>query len=159
MTTSSLSRLTIIAFLTCATLALAACGSAPKKHGLEILITASADVNPDLESRASPVILHVLELTAIDEFNRADYFSLTQDDAAALGVDVVNKTELILTPGSQKSLTLELDEKVTYLGLVAGYRDIDNSRWRIAEEIRPGKTERVSVSLGRDQVSIVEIKD
>jgi type VI secretion system protein VasD len=159
MTQSSPARLIIIALLACMTFGLVACGSTPKKPSLIVSISAGADVNPDLESRASPVVLHVLELTAIDEFNRADYFSLTQDDASALGVDVVNRTEIILTPGSQKSLTLELDEKIAYLGFVAGYRDIDNSRWRISQEITPGTTEHVTVSLGKDQVSVVEIKD
>ena len=47
----------------------------------------STDVNPDMESRPSPIILHILELSSIDQFNRADYFSLTRDDAASLGGD------------------------------------------------------------------------
>lgn len=159
MTRYSTARLALIAVLACSVACLAACGGAPKKHGLEIRITASADVNPDLESRASPVILQVLELTALDEFNRVDYFALTQEGTSALGTAVVNKTELILTPGSEKTLSLELDAQVTHLGFVAGYRDIDNSRWRISQAIRPGKTSRVSVSLGRDQVAVVAVKD
>lgn len=159
MTPFSPARLAIIAVLACSLLCLAACGGAPKKHGLEVRISASADVNPDLESRASPVILHVLELTATDEFNRADYFSLTQEGTPALGAAVVQSTEIILTPGAEKALNLELDEKVAYLGFVAGYRDIDNSRWRITEPVRPGKTSRVTVNLGRDQVTVVDVKD
>jgi len=138
---------------------LTSCGSAPKKHGLEIRISATSDVNPDLNARPSPIILHVLELTAIDEFNRADFFSITQNDAAALGGDVLNKTEIILTPGSSKEVTLELDQQVAYLGFVAGYRDIDSSRWRVSQEIVPGKTDWISVDLGKQQISIVEIND
>lgn len=159
MTKFSLARPALIAVLACSVLCLAACGGAPKKHALEVRITANADVNPDLESRASPVIVHVLELTATDEFNRADYFSLTQDGSSALGAALVQSTELILTPGSEKTLNLELDEKVAYLGFVAGYRDIDNSRWRITEQVRPGKTSRITVNLGKDQVTVVDVKD
>ncbi len=118
---------------------LASCGGAPKKHSLTIRISATTDVNPDLDTRPSPVILHVLELSAIDEFNRADFFALTQNDAAALGGDVLNKTEIILTPGSSKETVLELDKQAVYLGFVAGYRDIDNSRWRVSQAVVPGR--------------------
>ncbi len=138
---------------------LASCGGAPKKHSLNIRISASSDVNPDLNSRPSPVILHVLELSAIDEFNRADFFALTQNDAAALGGDVLNKTEIILTPGSSRETVLELDQQAVYLGFVAGYRDIDNSRWRVSQAVVPGKTDWVSVKIARQQIEIIEVND
>lgn len=139
---------------------LTACGSAPTKtHDLQIRVSATTDVNPDVESRPSPVILHVLELTAIDGFNSADYYSLTKDDASALGGDVLNKTEIILTPGASKEISLELNQQTAYLGFVAGYRDIDNARWRLSQEVVPGKTDWISVSLGKQQISITEVND
>lgn len=138
---------------------LASCGGAPKKHSLNIRISASSDVNPDLNSRPSPVILHVLELSSIDEFNRADYFALTQNDAAALGGDVLNKTEIILTPGSSTETVLELDQQAVYLGFVAGYRDIDNSRWRVSQAVVPGKTDWISVQITKQQIEIIEVND
>lgn len=149
----------LLVFATLALICLGSCASSPKVHGLQIRMSASADANPDLENRASPLILHILELTAIDEFNRADYFSLTKNDASALGVDVLNKTEVILTPGAQKVVDLELGETISYLGFVAGYRDIDNSLWRLTQEVRPGKTDWIAVNLGKSQISIVEVND
>lgn len=138
---------------------LASCGGAPKKHSLNIRISASSDVNPDLNARPSPIILHVLELSAIDEFNRADFFALTQNDAAALGGDVLNKTEIILTPGSARETMLELDQQAVYLGFVAGYRDIDNSRWRVSQAVVPGKTDWISVQITKQQIEIIEVND
>lgn len=138
---------------------LASCGGAPKKHSLNIRISATTDVNPDLETRPSPIILHLLELSSIDEFNRADFFALTQNDAAALGGDVLNKTEIILTPGSSKETTLELDQQAVYLGFVAGYRDIDNSRWRVSQAVDPGKTDWISVKITKQQIQIIEVND
>ena len=138
---------------------LASCGGAPKKHSLKIRISATTDVNPDLEARPSPVILHVLELSAIDEFNRADFFALTQNDAAALGGDVLNKKEIILTPGASKETILELDKQAVFLGFVAGYRDIDNARWRVSQAVVPGKTDWISVSITKQQIEIIEVND
>ena len=138
---------------------LVSCGGAPVKHSFGIRITAATDVNPDLQARPSPIILHVLELTAIDEFNRADFFALTQNDAAALGGDVLTKTELILTPGSSREIQLELNQQAAYLGLVAGYRDIDNAQWRLSQKIAPGKSDWISIEVGHKQISIVEVND
>ena len=148
-----------ITILSLLVLGLASCGSAPKKESLKIRISATTDVNPDLDSRPSPVILHLLELSAIDEFNRADFFALTQNDAAALGGDVLNKTEIILTPGSSRETILELDQLAVYLGFVAGYRDIDNSRWRVSQAVVPGKTDWISVKITKQQIEITEVND
>ena len=139
---------------------LVSCGSAPpKKHGLEIRLSATADVNPDSQMRPSPVILHVLELTSIDEFNRADYSALTTDDASALGGDVLNKTEVTLKPGDSRTMPLQLGDQIAYLGFVAAYRDIDNARWRVAQEVVPGKTDWIAVTVGKQQISIEEVND
>jgi type VI secretion system protein VasD len=141
------------------TLLLTACGGAPKKEKLEILITASSDVNPDINNRPSPVILHILELTAIDEFNKATFFELTENDAAALGGDVLNKTEIILTPGGASETVLDLNSQVGFLGFVAAYRDIDNARWRVSQEVIPGKTDFVTLNIGMQQITIAEVND
>ncbi len=150
-----------LAFLSLLVLGMAACGGAPavETHDLGIRINASSDVNPDVDSRPSPVILHVLELSSVDEFNKADFFALTKNDAAALGGDVLNKTEIILTPSAVKEMPLELNEQTAFIGFVAGYRDIDNSRWRVSQEVIPGKTDWISVTVGKQQILINEVND
>lgn len=138
---------------------LAACGAAPKERSMTMQITASSDVNPDLQSRPSPVVLHVLELSSIDEFNRASFFELTENATAVLGGDMLNKTEIILTPGGSRSSTLDLGESVAYIGLVAGYRDIDNARWRLSHQLVPGRTGSIVVHIGKQHVSITDSDD
>jgi type VI secretion system protein VasD len=128
-------------------------------HSLQIRMAAAADVNPDLDNRPSPIILHILEMSGIDQFNRADYFALTRDDAAALGGDVLNKTEVILTPGATKTTELELNVQTAYLGFVAGYRDLDHSQWRVSQPVVPGKTDWISVLLEKQKITIIEIND
>jgi type VI secretion system protein VasD len=161
MKTRNIDKPIRLAFASVLLLCLASCGGAPalETHELEIRIEATSDVNPDIDSRPSPVILHVLELSAVDEFNKADYFALTKNDAAALGGDVLNKTEIILTPTSLKQMPLKLNEKAAYIGFVAGYRDIDNSTWRVSQEVIPGKTDWISVTVGKQQISINEVND
>lgn len=154
-------RISIIAII-CIVLSaaiLVACGGAPKKRSLTVQITASSDVNPDLQSRPSPVVLHLLELSSIDEFNRASFFELTENAAAVLGGDMLSKTEIILTPGSSRESILDLGEGVAYIGLVVGYRDIDNARWRLSHELVPGNTGSIVVNIGKQHVSITDSAD
>lgn len=139
---------------------LSSCGSAPPKpERLEIRIATSTDLNPDIEGRPSPAVLHILQLTDVDEFNRADYFALTRGDAATLGGDVLSKTEIVLTPGVSTETRMELHPQAAHLGFVAGFRDIDNARWRLAQAVVPGKTDWISVSLDRLIISIIEVHD
>jgi len=148
----------ILSLLVCG---LASCGSAPKKttHDLELRISTTTDVNPDVESRPSPIVLHVLQLTDVDEFYRAEYLSLARDDASALGGDVLNKSEVVLKPGDSRETVLELNQQTAYLGFVAGYRDIEHALWRISQEIVPGKTDWISVKLSEKQILIIEVND
>lgn len=142
-------------------LALASCGGTPvtEIHTLKIKMAAAADVNPDTEGRPSPIILHILELSGIDQFNRADYFSLTRDDAVSLGGDVLNKTEVILTPGASAQTELELNIQTSYLGFVGGYRDIDHSQWRVTQEVVAGKTDWISINVEKQKITIIEVND
>ena len=139
--------------------ALTACNFMPKKQAFELRITSSADVNPDIESRPSPIVLHVLQLTDEVAFDQANYFELTRNDATALGADAISKTEVVLAPGDARELTLELSPLTAYLGFVAGYRDIDNAVWRVAQPVKPGKTDWISINLARQSITIVEVND
>ncbi|NOR19510.1 MAG: type VI secretion system lipoprotein TssJ, partial [Xanthomonadales bacterium] len=61
--TAALARLLIISILMVTTMILfSGCGGAPKREEVGLQISATADVNPDLQGRPSPIILHVLEL-------------------------------------------------------------------------------------------------
>ena|SRR5690554_3185183 len=132
---------------------LAGCASTPKPENIGIQISATSDVNPDLQGRPSPVILHVIELNSEEQFNRLDYMSLTQPSGAALGQDLLGKTRLILSPGDSKQLPLELHAQTSFIGLVAGFRDIDNAIWRTTVPVVQGKTKGVNVALAKQSIT------
>jgi type VI secretion system protein VasD len=152
-------RFTLGLILVLGLVSCAAPSAAPKQHEFEVRIAATPDVNPDLEARPSPIILHLLELSAIDEFNSLSFNQLTEKDATALGGDKLNKTEIILTPGDSKQIPLVLDKRAVYLGLVAGYRDIDNATWRVSQAVVPGKTDWISVQLDKQKITIIEVNN
>jgi len=131
---------------------LGACAGAPKRENLGLQISAAADVNPDMQGRPSPIILHVMELNSTEQFNRLDYMGLTQPSGAALGAEMLGKSQVVLQPGESKTLPLELNPMTTAIGLVAGYRDIDNAAWRKTVPITQGKTKGISITLEQTQI-------
>ena len=151
---NSVIRPIFISFLTVTLLALlsACAGGPPPREPLGIQIAATADVNPDMEGRPSPVILHVMELNSTEQFNRLDYMGLTQPSGAALGAELLGKNQVVLQPGESKSLPMELNPQTTVIGLVAGYRDIDNAAWRKTVPITQGATKGISITLEQTQI-------
>jgi type VI secretion system protein VasD len=131
---------------------LSACAGAPKRENLGLQVSATADVNPDLQGRPSPIILHVMELNSTEQFNRLDYMGLTQPSGAALGAELLGKNQVVLQPGESKNLPMELNPMTTAIGLVAGYRDIDNAAWRTVIPITQGKTKGLSITLEQTQI-------
>jgi len=146
-------RSIMISLLTIALVGLlSACAGAPKRENLGLQISATADVNPDMQGRPSPIILHVMELNSAEQFNRLDYMGLTQPSGSALGPELLGKNQVILQPGESKTLPLELNPMTTVIGLVAGYRDIDNAVWRKTIPITQGKTKGLSITLEQTQI-------
>jgi len=137
---------------------LSACAGAPKRENLGIQVSATADVNPDMQGRPSPIILHVMELNSTEQFNRLDYMGLTQPSGAALGAELLGKNQVVLQPGETKTLPLELNPLTSAIGLVAGYRDIDNAAWRKVVPITQGKTKGISITLEQTQI-VTAVKD
>jgi type VI secretion system protein VasD len=149
---------TVIGLLTFAsTILLSACAGAPpiEPAALDMQINASVDVNPDMQGRPSPIILHIMELNSTEQFNRLDYMSLTQPSGAALGPELLGKNQLVLQPGETRALPMELNPQTTVIGLVAGYRDIDNATWRTSIPVTQGTTKGISITLGQQTLTSV----
>lgn len=152
------------AILAGAVLALCACASKPPKPAeTKAVIAASADVNPDSDGRASPVVVRVYQLRGDAEFNGADFFALYDMEKETLGQSLILRDERTLFPGQQVELKLALSAEARFLAVAAAYRDIRASRWRTVVGV-PEKSllkllakRRVSVRVGKDAVSIAVI--
>jgi len=118
-------------------------------------IAAAEDLNPDHRGRASPLVVRIYELKSDLAFNNASFFALYDDDEAELGADLVGKEEIELRPGEDTVYTRKLGEDTRFVGILAGYRDIDNASWRAITEVRKGRTTEVKLDFARLKVSVV----
>jgi type VI secretion system protein VasD len=103
---------------------------------LFLSIEAAAGVNPDDSLRPSPIKVRIYELKDAASFAEADYFSLDAKDKIILAADMLAKDEFILRPGEKRSIERKSNPQTTAIGVLAGYRDLPNSSWRVVYKLK-----------------------
>ncbi|NVZ70996.1 type VI secretion system lipoprotein TssJ [Pseudomonas costantinii] len=119
---------------------------------LDVALTASEQVNPDLHGRPSPVVVHLIELRHAVAFENADFFGLYSNAEQALPKDWVSSEEVELRPGESLALKLRLDPGTRFLGVLAAYRDLPHVQWRWVVPVTPQQLTRADLVL--DQTGI-----
>lgn len=103
----------------------------PVPRVLALQVETSAQLNPDIRQRASPVVLRVYRLRSPLSFEAADFFSLVDKERATLSDDLVSREELQLRPGQSLAVPArELEPDARVIAVLAEFRDLENSRWR-----------------------------
>lgn len=112
--------------------AMSGCAGTEKSLPIPYSVTfqAAGDINVDSHHRPSPVALQIFRLKSSDAFERADFFSLQNKPAQVLGGDLVGADRLILRPGESRTVRYTGDESVREVGIVAGYRNLEKTRWK-----------------------------
>lgn len=139
----------------------AGCGSAPPKPAVaKAQITASADVNPNQDGRASPVHVRIFQLKEDGAFMGADFWALVDKEQETLAASVVQRLEFDLSPGESKEFELKISPEARVLGVMAEYADYRNAQWRVVVQA-PNKSlldlvkkDRVSFGVDKNKVSI-----
>lgn len=126
--------LVLLVWMPCINMAMAQEAKEPTK--LLLKIEAVAATNPDDSGRPSPIKVRLYELKDSNSFGEADYFGLNSADKSILGADLLSKDEFILRPGESKTIERASHNQTTALGILAGYRDLANSTWRVADGYR-----------------------
>lgn len=146
-----------LALLALAGTLLAACSSAPKPPPPTIVsasFVAAPDLNPDSSGRPSPLVVRVYELKALSAFNDADFFSLWDGDQKVLAADLNAREEMVLRPGDSNAMTRNTKAETRFIGVVAGYRDLERAAWRASVAVVPNQTQTITVRFNDRAVSI-----
>ncbi|MDI2592794.1 type VI secretion system lipoprotein TssJ [Pseudomonas sp. N3-W] len=119
---------------------------------VNLKLTASDQLNPDLNGRPSPIVVRLFELKHPVAFENADFFSLYERAKESLAPDMVASEELELRPGETVELKLSVEEGSRYIGVLAAYRDLPESKWRYTVQVTP--VEVTDADLTLDQSGI-----
>ncbi|MFO1434485.1 MAG: type VI secretion system lipoprotein TssJ [Candidatus Competibacteraceae bacterium] len=112
-------------------------------------VAASADLNPNLLNQPSPLQLRIYELKTPGVFDRADFFTLYEQEKTVLGADLLAQEQKLIKPGAVQRLQRTLQAETRYLGFLAAYRDIDRAQWRTIIAVPPNQTTTIKVNLQR----------
>jgi type VI secretion system protein VasD len=147
-------RESLVQALACAPLT--GCGGSkpPPPPTLELMATASADLNPGADKTPQPVAVHLYQLAATQKFSKADVFALTEHEQATLGADDLGSTDFVIKPSEKLLIKQDLKAGTQAVGALALFYDIDNAEWRASAPVAangPSKlelrVEKLSVSL------------
>ncbi|BCQ61105.1 type VI secretion system protein VasD [Pseudomonas sp. NFPP10] len=119
---------------------------------LDLTLSASDQLNPDLNGRPSPIVVRLMELKHPVAFENADFFSLYERAKESLAPDLVASEELELRPGESVELKLSVDSQSRYVGVLAAYRDLPETRWRYVIPVTAMQVTRSELIL--DQAGI-----
>jgi type VI secretion system protein VasD len=108
-------------------------------------IVASAQVNPSVSRRPSPLLVRVYELKSVAAFNAADFMALYQGDQAALGADLLAREEIMLQPGESRPLQRTLAPETRFIGVVAAYRNLERAVWRASVAVKPAAKQTLTI--------------
>lgn len=122
--------------LTCFTPILVGCSALnklkpSKPEYINFEIFAATTLNPNLQNIPSPMRIDIYELKEIGEFNAVTYKEL-MDNEKVLGEKLVNHTQYIIHPDSIKYIPFQVDNTAKYLGVAAGYLNINNTNWKVS---------------------------
>ena len=106
-----------------------------KKVDFTYVISASDNINPDINGTPSSVVVRVFQLSNKINFENASYEQLFADSGNSLGTEFIAVNEYLVDPGKRIELDLEISENTTYIGVVVGYRSVDMVTWRTIESV------------------------
>lgn len=114
---------------------------------VELHLQAIGGLNPGANGQPAPVRVRIYELRNTANFTRADYFALAERAPATLGPDLVDQDEVLVKPGELLSIKRPLNPATRHVGLVVGYREIDQAQWRAVLNVVPQHANEYQISL------------
>lgn len=145
-----------VLFLACISLSMSVGCSKPR---VELAVASQPNVNPDHSSRPSPVIVKVYELRNDLTFKQAEFSTLFDTPLQVLGADLIAADELVFIPGEARRVAYHPNPNTRFVGVVAGFRQMDRALWRIIKPVDPEKANWLSFELNDATILVVPDKD
>ena len=128
---------------------LAGCGAAPPPRqttlGMRILVDGDANRGPT--GQPLPTLVRLYALRSDMDFQQTDFLTLFNAEAQALGQSLVSRKEFVIPPGGTEVYVDNLPLEAVFLGVMAAFRNIDQSQWRALAPLQPGVVNDLQVNV------------
>lgn len=121
---------------------------------IDLRLVAGGDLNPDDSGRPSPLVIRLLELKNVAGFENAEFFSLYSHEGETLGADLISSEEIELKPGDVQDIKFALKPDSKYIAVLAAYRQLDKSAWRMVLPVQLKSKNNMTVLFGRQGVAM-----
>lgn len=133
-------------------LTLQSCGFFSETKELNIQYNASAQLNPDINGEASPIVVTMYQLKSLEDFNENDYFALTNNVKNVLGNNLISQYEIEIRPDQKLKISKEIGKETKFIGFIASYRNINNAVWKNVVSLDSVKGKKISITLDSDTI-------
>ncbi|MEJ2681975.1 MAG: type VI secretion system lipoprotein TssJ [Gammaproteobacteria bacterium] len=117
------------------------------------VITATTQVNPDLNKRPSPVQVKILQLSERATFDNLTYDQIFFQGHVLLSDALLSESSFVLQPNEQVKHIEALNENVAFIAVVAAYRDIEHARWKHVYTVKPYSHKTTHLKLDNDGIA------
>lgn len=119
------------------TVVLTGCGLLKSGEGeeVELRIDVAEQVNPDELGRSSPIVIRLYELNKAVATDGMDFFSVYDQTSPEFKTAVSSMKEFQVNPGQAIVQTVLTDVSTKHLMIVAAFKDIDNSQWKVMHDL------------------------
>lgn len=119
---------------------------------LDLVVVGTPTLNRGEDGGTHPLIVRVYELSSPENFQRATPTALRENDDAALGAEYITKQMLVLQPGAEQRLRLELNSETRFVGVAADFLQPDPQHWRQVHDASSRK-KQLRVVLQENQLA------
>lgn len=110
-------------------------------------VASQPNVNPDNSGRPSPVIVKVYEMRGDLAFRQSDFQTLFEKPLQVLGASLVAADELTFVPGEARTVEYAPMRETRYVGVLAGFRQMERAKWRTVIPVDPEDTNVIRLEL------------
>ena len=141
-------------------LALWGCGSKPKtgpepETVVSLWIEAGFHSNATASEQAAPLQSRLYELTDKTLFDQADFLDIFLNDSTRLQDTLVKKHTLpTIQPGTQTSLSLQLDSSTRYIAFFAEFARYDTALPKDTQAVSTGKNNLFTVYIDENRLRL-----
>ena len=121
-------------------------------YQLNVKLSASADLNPDTQSRPSPVQVRIFVSDAQSELKNKEFEEVFEFEGNS--IEPRPLTTITVRPGQTRNLFLPANKSQSLVMIAAAYRDPYQSLWKAIASVRPQDAVNISATVGADAVTI-----
>lgn len=119
------------------------------EYSVPLRLYAGDNLNAGTEKKALALVVRIYQLKDTQRFEQAPFEAFLDEarEKEALGSDLIEVNEILMTPGQRHEVQQKLPGSASHLGVVALFRSPAASRWRFSFDSRKAIKDGITIGL------------